>query len=208
MKLFYGLLLISSYFIVGCVGLSKQLEFTDTQSHSLVVGYLETDKTPANMDLVEYKQVTPASDKPYYYFRVDKNVFYREDFFAPGRYKLYQFIGHPRSIFTQISEYDIAFPDNFNFNVGQPGKVYFLGSYKGTQVGGDLFSTGHVEYQRLEHPSELEVLQMILPDAIGSTWEPVIQNAIAALSGQPAAPAAAVAPASAGAPPALPPPPR
>jgi hypothetical protein len=184
MKRFYLLLILGSYFCVGCAGMNPHLEFTDTESHSLVVGYLETDKTPSTMDTVEYKQTSPASDKPYYYMRVDKNLFYREDFTAPGSYKLYQYIGHARTIFTAVSEYDISFPDEFTFNVGKPGKIYFLGSFKGTLVGGDIFSTGHVEYERLAHPTELEVLQMMLPDAAASPWEPVIQNAIAALGGK------------------------
>ena len=181
MKKFFLLLFLGSFLSMGCAGLSKQLEFTDTSSHALVFGYLDTEKSPCNLDFIEYQQVSPAIDKPYYYMRIDKKAFYREDFVAPGSFKLYQYGGHPRSIFSGVSEYDMSFPDTgFGFSIKDPGKIYFLGSWRVVDKG-DFFTSNN-QIEPLDHPNELEVLQMILPDAVGSPWEPVIQNAIRVLS--------------------------
>ena len=40
------LLVLGSFFSIGCAGLGPKLQFTDTQDNALVVGYLDTDKTP------------------------------------------------------------------------------------------------------------------------------------------------------------------
>jgi hypothetical protein len=187
MKKLYLLLVMSSLALGGCAGISRQLEFTDTSSHSLVFGYLDTEKSPCNLDYIEYQQVSPAIEKPFYYMRIDHEAFYREDFVTPGSFKLYQYGGSPRSIFTNISRYDMKFPEEgYGFSIRQPGRLYYIGSYKVVQKGDFFASDSYLV--RLDHPNQLEVLQMILPDAKGTTWEPIIENAITRLGGRPLAP--------------------
>jgi hypothetical protein len=115
--------------------------------------------------------------------RIDHKAFYREDFAAPGAFTLTEYGGSPRSLFSGVSQYQMKFPDNYSFKVNQAGKIYFLGSYRVVQKGDFFASDSYLE--RMDHPNELEVLQMILPNAVGSPWEPLIENAIRALGGRP-----------------------
>lgn len=166
---------------LGCAGLSKQLEFTDTAAHSLVFGYLDTEKSPCNLDYIEYKQLSPAIEKPFYYMRIDQKAFYREDFVVPGAFQLYEYGGSPRAIFTNVSQYNMKFPEQgYNFSITQPGKLYFLGSYRVVEKGDFFASSSYLE--RVDRPNQLEVLQMIQPQAAGTPWAAVIANAIRILS--------------------------
>ncbi len=119
--------------------------------------------------------------------RIDGKAFYREDFVTPGSFQLNEYGGSPRSLFTNVSQYDMKFPDQgYTFTLNQAGRIYYIGSYKVIQKGDFFASDSYLE--RLDHPNQLEVLQMILPDAKGSPWEPIIENAIRILSTRPSAP--------------------
>ena len=166
---------------MGCAGLSKQLEFTDTASHALVFGYLDTDKSPCNLNYIEYQQTYPAIEKSFYYMRIDEKAFYREDFVVPGRFKLYEYGGSPHAIFTNVSQYNMKFPEQgYDFTITQPGRLYYIGSYRVVEKGDFFASDSYLE--RIEHPNQLEVLRMIQPDAVGTPWANVIANAIRILS--------------------------
>jgi hypothetical protein len=186
MKRFYLLLVLGLLPLVymGCAGISRELEFTDTSSHAFVFGYLDVDKSPCHLDYIEYKQLAPAIEKPYYYMRIDNGAFYREDLVTPGSFQLYQYGGSPKSLFTNVSQYNIEFPDQgYTFSLQQPGRLYYIGSYRVFEEGGLFSSKTYLE--RIDHPNQLEVLQMILPDAKGSPWEQIILNTIRILGGRP-----------------------
>ncbi|HVZ79962.1 MAG TPA: hypothetical protein VHE12_04075 [bacterium] len=180
------LLFLSSVILVcvGCAGLSKELEFTDTASHALVFGYLDTDKSPCNLNYIEYQQTYPAIEKPFYYMRIDQKAFYREDFTVPGRFKLAEYGGSPHAIFTNVSQYNMKFPEQgYDFTITQPGRLYFLGSYRVVEKGDFFASDSYLE--RVDRPNQLEVLQMIQPNAANTPWAPIIANAIRILSSRP-----------------------
>lgn len=184
MKGFILLLATVGLITIGCAGLSKQLEFTDTTAHSFVFGYLDTEKSPCNLDWIQYKQLSPAIEKPYYYMRIDGKAFYREDFTVPGSFILSEYGGSPRSLFSGVSQYEMKFPETgYNFTITQPGRLYFIGSYRVVQKGDFFASDSFLE--RVEHPNQLEVLQMIQPNAAGTPWAATIANAIRILSSRP-----------------------
>jgi hypothetical protein len=75
----------------------------------------------------------------------------------------------------------MKFPEQgYNFTITQPGKLYFLGSYRVVEKGDFFASDSYLE--RVDRPNQLEVLQMIQPQAAGTPWAAVIANAIRILS--------------------------
>jgi hypothetical protein len=174
-------LALACFLSMGCAGLKKQLEFSDTQSKALVFGYLDIDKSPCNLDWLEYKQLYPAIDKPFYYMRVDNGAFYREDFVAPGAAELSAFGGSGRGFFKAGTQYNLKFPGGNGFRIDQPGRIYFIGSFRVVDKSG-LFNT-EVYIEKIERPTQLEVLQLVLPNAVGTAWEPIIRDAIRRLGG-------------------------
>jgi len=163
----------------GCAGISKQLEFNDTAAHSLIFGYLDMEKAPCHMHWVEYKQLAPPSETPYYSTRIDNGLFYREDIAAPGTFQLVNFGGFGRGFFNGNTKYILKFPTGYTFRAKAPGQIYFLGAYKVYEKG-DFFSS-EIFLDKMEHPNQRECLEMLLPNAVGTAWEPLIQRQIRSL---------------------------
>jgi hypothetical protein len=180
MKRFLLLAGLAGLLNTGCAGISKQLEFNDTTSHSLVVGYLDMEKAPSHLHWLEYKQVSPASEAPYYYMRLDNGLFYREDLVTPGGFQLHKFGGMGRGFFNGNTRYILSFPgQGYSFGLKQPGKVYFLGAYKVFEQG-DFFAS-QIYLEKLDRPNQLDCLEMLLPNTVGTAWEPIVQRTIQAL---------------------------
>lgn len=165
----------------GCAGLSQKLEYGDTQK-SLLIGYFDVEKSPCNLHWIEFEQVAPDVERPFFYMRIDQGVFYREDLSTPGAFQLTAFGGSGRGFLKGGTQYKIRFPaGQYGFSINRPGGVYFLGSYRIYEKGDFFASDTYLE--RVSHPTELEVLRMVLPNAVGTPWEPIIQNAIRAQGG-------------------------
>jgi len=77
----------------------------------------------------------------------------------------------------------ISFPSqDSGFRIEKAGQIYYMGSFK-AHYKGDLFSESYT-IEEVKTPSELEVMQKLLPNAKGSPWEPIIENRIDQLSAQ------------------------
>lgn len=179
------LLVLMALLNFGCAGFSRNLEFNSVATGAFVFGYIDTKDMPCNMDWIEYKQVLPSVEKPYFYFRTDKGAFYREDL-VPGSFQLADFGGRGKPflfIFPSNTNIDVSFPvQDSGFRVKEAGRFYYLGSYKAKDKGDFFKADFHVE--PIEHPNEREVLEMILPRAKGNPWEPLIEQKIEQLKSQ------------------------
>lgn len=185
MKNFYLLLFLGSILTIGCAGTFKQTQLSNSQSHALVFGYIGTDKSPCYLDYIKYKQILPTGNDKYFSMRVDENLFYRECFDAPTSIQLCQFGGRPK-VFSSITQCDISLPsDRFKCEIKEPGKLYFLGSYRAVQKDANLQDSKSVGLEVLVIPTELDVLQMLLPDVSGTPWEPIVKNEIQTLNNSP-----------------------
>ena len=78
--------------------------------------------------------------------------------------------------------HEYSFPaqaDGFRFP--KPG-LYFLGSYRYKHIDRGLFKADNFDIERTSKPTELEVLQKILPHYKDDRWEPLIKARIRELS--------------------------
>ncbi len=184
MKRFAGLWVLMSVLLAGCGGISPHLEDNTVSTGCFVFGYVDMGKAPCNLDWFEYKQVLPPVKDSVFDFRTYKGAFYREDF-IPGSFELVDFGGRgkPFLIFPSNDYYTFKLPvQESGFRIHQTGRVYYVGSYKMTSKG-DFFVQNY-DVEEIQHPNELELLQVILPNAQGNPWEPLIQQRIAQLTAQ------------------------
>src|SRR5690348_8124953 len=83
-----ALMFLMSGLISGCAGLSKELEYNEAGSKAMVYGYIDMKKAPFDIGWVDFKQVSPPSDKPIFGLRHDQGAVYNEVIPAPGSYQL------------------------------------------------------------------------------------------------------------------------
>lgn len=150
----------------------QRLEAPTNAQQSLVFGYLDLSEAPSPLGWVEFRQVSPATSRPYYEMRVDHGVFYMEKF-PPGVYVMGQFGGR-RADGTNLA---YTLPRNspaVHVAIHTPG-LHFVGAYKYRAVKQNGQPTGRFEIDKLPHPDEVEVLRRILPHARGTPWAKRIQ---------------------------------
>lgn len=150
---------------------------------SLVYGYLDMSEAPTPLGWMEFRQVAPRTERPFYQMRVYEGVFYMEKF-TPGVYVMGEFGGERRD--GQHLTY--ALPRSgpaVRLSIGTPG-LYFVGAYKYRPVTENGVRVGRFEIDKRGAPSEAEVLARILPFARGTDWEQRIQERLgAAQAGRP-----------------------
>ena len=166
--------------LVGCAGGGHGRSINDP-SNSLVFGYVDMADAPTNVNGASIMQVSPPTDKPYWGTDVRNGLFYTY-YLPPGSYKLATLYG---SSFWK-GDYRYNFPRQGSeqaVRIKQSG-IYFLGSYKYKNVKTGFFEGGKFDIQRVDSPTEAELLQRILKedgDIKGSVWEEKIRRRLAQL---------------------------
>jgi hypothetical protein len=150
----------------------KRLDPPANDQQSLVFGYLDMGDAPTPLGWIEFRQVSPVTQTPFYQMRVDRGVFYMEKF-PPGVFVLGEFGGERRD----GKHLAYALPRSspaVRVVVQQPG-LHFVGAFRYRAVQKDGAPSGLFEIDALTAPSEAEVLRQILPFASGTPWEPRIR---------------------------------
>ncbi len=167
--------------LVGCAGGGHGRDINDP-ANSLVFGFVDMSDAPTKMTGAQVMQVAPPTEKPYWGTNVRDGLFYTY-YLPPGSYKLATL--HGSSFFK--GEYRYSFPrqgaGESSVRIAKPG-VYFLGSYKYKEVKTGIFEQGKFSIERVNSPSEAQLLQRILDeekDIKGSVWEERIRQRIARL---------------------------
>lgn len=194
---------VSLAVVAGCS--SKHLDKRTGNGESLVFGYIDMEGAPTRLDGVSMKQVSPATDRPFWNLRVDDGMFYVEN--VPlGSYRVVQFNGVdaldlgicyvPCGIQSGAS-YNYKLPEYGEDGAGlirieKPG-VYYLGSWKYSGVGNGLclgigFSVPKYDLLPTKTPAEPELLERLLPHAEKSGWNEPILARISELQAPPPAP--------------------
>ncbi len=171
----------------GCATLT--LPQQQSTNESLVVGYLDMSKAPVSLGWIEAHQLRPHSDKPYYYFDVDKGLFYFTKF-VPGIYKLEKFGGQQQFLIFGGTQYEFSFPSQgkgeLDFQIKSPG-VYYLGAFKYVPVKTGFFQGllggGKFEIEPIKKPTERQALSMVLKHAGNTKWRAVILERLDQLGG-------------------------
>ena len=153
----------------------KRLDPPANDQQSLVFGYLDMSQAPTGLGWMEFRQVAPRTDTPFYQMRVHEGVFYMEKF-PPGVFVMGEFGGERRD----GKHLAYALPRSspaVRVVIEQPG-LHFVGAYRYRVVKQDGQQVGRFEIDALPTLSAAEVLQRILPYARGTPWEPRIQAEI------------------------------
>lgn len=154
----------------------KYLEPGADDQRSLVFGYLDMRQAPTALGWIEFRQVLPRTDTPYYQMRVHEGVFYMEKF-PTGTFAMGEFGGRRRD--GQQLAYSL--PRNspaVRIAIDRPG-LHFVGAFRYRPLVEDGSQPGRFAIDAVDAPSESEVLARILPYARGTGWEPRIRARLA-----------------------------
>jgi hypothetical protein len=173
----YGLIALLA---AGCASSGPERDIDDP-SNSLVFGYIDMEDAPTGVDYASLVQVAPPSKTPYWGLAVKKGLFYSA-YLPPGSYQLSKFGGS--GFFAGQHEY--SFPRQGNqtaLRIAKPG-IYFLGSFRYQKVKTGFFEGGKFSIERIDKPSEADLLKRILDEGSGiqkSAWNDRIRARLAQL---------------------------
>ena len=174
-------LLAALALVAGCAGGGHGRDINDP-SNSLVFGFVDMGDAPTKVSGAQVRQVAPPTDKPYWGMNVRSGLFYTY-YLPPGSYQLASLHG---SSFLR-GEFQYNFPrqggGQTTVRIDKPG-IYFLGAHKYKDVKTGFFEAGKFDIQRVDTPTEAQLLQRILDEekeVKGSVWEEKIRQRIARL---------------------------
>ena len=174
-------LLAALALLAGCAGGGHGRDINDP-SNSLVFGFVDMGDAPTKVSGAQVRQVAPPTDKPYWGMNVRSGLFYTY-YLPPGSYQLASLHG---SSFMR-GEVQYNFPrqggGQTTVRIDKPG-IYFLGAHKYKDVKTGFFEGGKFDIQRVDTPTEAQLLQRILDEEKeikGSVWEEKIRQRIARL---------------------------
>jgi hypothetical protein len=152
----------------------------DDPGNSLVFGYIDMAEAPTTLSGASIRQVASPSNAPYWDADARNGLFYTYDL-PPGSYQLASVSGS--DVRKVAYEYDLPGQDLEHARITKPG-IYFLGSYRYVNTG----EAGKFEVERMDTPSEAQLLQRILEEdktVKGSAWEGRIRERLSQLRSAP-----------------------
>ena len=158
----------------GCASSGHERNINDP-TNSLVFGFVDMDDAPTSISYASIQQVAPPTEEPYWHLSVRKGMFYSV-YLPTGSYQLSSFGGS--GFFAGEHRYN--FPRQGNqtaLRIDRPG-IYFLGSFKYKTEKSGLFEVGKFSMQKVNKPTEAELLKRILDEGSGvkdSAWRDRIQ---------------------------------
>ena len=165
-------LLIIAAILSGCAS-TPNLGTPDAENVSLVFGHIDMDEAPSELDWVQMKRMRPVTKTPYYNFWVVDGTFFRADV-PEGTYKFTSFGGHSG---WKNTSYNYNFPNQgkgeLDRRISKPG-IYYVGSYKYEKIDTGFFSPDQFNLVPTKAPSELEMLEKMLPYADDPYWKNMI----------------------------------
>lgn len=175
-KLLGVIALLAASVFSGCAHMHNP----EQPNASLAFGYIDMDDAPTNVDIVTMRQYKPkpVDNKPYRTVDAVKGMFWFDQL-GPGSYQLVEFGGS--SCWKQMSaNYSMQ---DFSRNetalvVAKPG-LYYMGSYKYRKVGS--FFSNKFTIDRVNTPSERQLLQGMLEYSTDTQWEAMIKKRIGML---------------------------
>ncbi len=173
--------------LAACASTGGPLE-TEHNNDSLVFGYLDMSQAKGHFEWVQMQQLQPPTDKPYYSCYVEKGLFWHPRV-VPGTYKLTKFGGMDGLKIGTVhlfgsTQYEYGFPrqgkGELDPVIEKPG-LYFVGAYKVVVKRGGLFKPDEFDIQKLESPTEKELLQQLLAKSDKGEWRARIEKRLAEL---------------------------
>lgn len=170
------------FLVVGCAHMRNPEE----PKMSLVYGYIDMREAPSDADeiIIRQYQNKPADEDPYQTAEAVSGMFWFDQL-MPGSYQLIGFSGEtawlrPRSWFASKYEYHMPEREQNDslIKLITPG-IYFMGSFYYKNTGS--FFNPQFDIQKVDAPTEKELLKQLLPYSSGTKWEAMIQKRISEL---------------------------
>lgn len=166
----------------GCGG----IKFTEPRepNMSIIIGAIDMGDASGKFTNVVMRQIKPVTDKPFYHFAIKDGMFFRTQTPA-GIYKMDNFSSFNSWTNTR---YTYNFPKSgrgeMDLKISKPG-IYYVGSwkYKKVKVGFKkwIMGEGKFDLERVQSPTELEILQKIRVHSKHDYWTNMIDKRIAVL---------------------------
>lgn len=170
------LFLLVAFALTGC-SVTPKLEKPDGENVSLVFGHIDMDDAPSELGSVVMKRMRPVTKTPYYHFWVVDGTFFRGDV-PEGSYKFTSFGGHSG---WKNTSYNYNFPDQgkgeLDRRISKPG-LHYVGAYKYSEIDTGIFQADKFNLVAVKKPTELELLERILPYADDAYWKNMIEKRI------------------------------
>ncbi len=156
--------------LAGCSVFQKKI--SDYEHRSTVYAWIDIkDLAPNHLSSVNLFQHRPATDKPYYgmaTIKMDGGYLLYTHIPPEGAYKLNSLSGQSCMLFlcgNTFYTYDLGKQgDQGTVVIKQPG-VYFLGSFKLSDLKTGWFQPGKFEVKEVEGPSQQAMLEKLLLEA-------------------------------------------
>src|SRR5262245_33891236 len=145
---------IAALGLAGCGGGGAGRSIDDP-SNSLVFGFVDMADAPTKVSGVSIRQVAPPVDKPFWGTDVKDGLFYSY-YLPPGSYMLASLYGSS----MLRGDYQYNFPrqgGDTSVRIEKPG-IYFLGSWKYKSVKTGFFEQSKFDIERVNSPTEKELL--------------------------------------------------
>lgn len=167
-------ILLASIIMHGCAPLIKRIDDTN---RGIVIGYIDMDEAPTELEFVDIYQALPKTKEPYWGCAIDDGMFYH--ILPLGSYQISSFGGVERFLIFSGASYVYNMPDyganETSVRLKKPG-IYYAGSYKYKKIKTGFFSPNKFDLIKTDKPTERELLKRLTKDAAGTPWEPVIRK--------------------------------
>jgi hypothetical protein len=183
-QLLLWITIIATALISGC---SSSPVFKDPhkKNQSLVLAYVDMSDADSEATWLRAKTIVKRGKKPSWYsfgFVRDEKLgpILHNQYVEPGKIKLDAFGGNATGFFDN-AYYQYNFPSQGKgmgaLNVKKPG-IYYAGSFKYIPVETGFFEQGKFDIERVNKPTEKEVLQKFLKHVEDGKWKKMIQARI------------------------------
>lgn len=166
----FGLIMATLFLIGGCAS-SPLVQPPANNNESLIFGYVDMRESRARLSGAVFKQISPPIEWPFHISNIHRfTVFYTQHGVQPGIYKMdnLRTIGGFQDSIVGVYDFPKSGKGEMDLKITKPG-VYFVGSWKFKRLDGDKF-----DIERLNSPTELEVISQVLPYAEDKYWKDMI----------------------------------
>lgn len=150
--------------------------------NSLVFAYVDMDEAPTKVHGAALK---PQGEEGYWQMGVidhQDGQLLIQSYLPPGSYQLASLRGSGFFAGNNVYQFPTYGRNETAVRIQKPG-IYFMGAYRYRKVKTGFFEGGKFDFERINSPTELELLQRIQQEdwAKGTQWEARLRNRIAEL---------------------------
>ncbi len=167
--------------LTACAGgsIGPERDINDP-TNSLVFAYVDMSDAPTKIDGASIK---PQGEEGFWSMGVaDDGQLLTQPYLPPGAYQIHSLRGSGFFAGNNVYQFPTYGRNQTAVRIQKPG-IYFMGAFRYQKVKTGFFEGGKFAIERVNSPSELELLQRVAKEewVQGTQWEARIRNRIAEL---------------------------